>query len=81
MGAEDWQRGNRQALAILFEAPAPEPSWLLLLNAGEADVEFTLPPGRWTLRLASDPDADEADAAPLEPTRTLPPGSLRVART
>ncbi|MDM0027948.1 glycogen debranching protein GlgX [Variovorax saccharolyticus] len=81
MRTEDWQRGDRQALAILFESPAPEPSWLVLLNAGEADVEFTLPPGRWTQRLASDPAADPAHAAPLEAALTLPPSSLRVART
>lgn len=81
MRSEDWQRGDRHALAILFEAPAPAPSWLLLLNAGGADVEFTLPPGRWTHRLASDPAVDAAAAESFHPTRTLPRGSLWVART
>ena len=80
MGAEDWQAGEPLALAILFEAPPAAESWLVLLNAGEAPVGFTLPPGRWTRRLASDASDDEG-TRPLDGTQTLAPGSLWVAKT
>jgi len=81
MRSEDWQADSRRALAILFEAPAPAERWLVLLNANTATVEFTLPPGRWTRRLASDPAVDETPATPLAPTQALPTGSLWVAKT
>jgi len=81
MRSEDWQAGERLALAILFEAPAPAESWLVLLNAGKAPVGFALPPGRWTRRLASDAGDDEAAAQPLDATQALAPGSLWVAKT
>jgi len=53
----------------------------VLLNAGKAPVGFTLPPGRWTRRLASDAGDDEAAAQPLDATQALAPGSLWVAKT
>jgi len=81
MRNEDWQAGERRAMAILFEAPSPAERWMVMLNAGTAPVAFTLPPGRWTCRLASDAADDEAAAQPLDATRTLAPGSLWVAKT
>ncbi|HET7835107.1 MAG TPA: glycogen debranching protein GlgX [Variovorax sp.] len=81
MRNEDWQAGERRAMAILFEAPPPAERWLVMLNAGTAPVAFTLPPGRWTCRLASDAADDEAAAQPLDATQTLAPGSLWVAKT
>ncbi|MDN8614813.1 glycogen debranching protein GlgX [Variovorax ginsengisoli] len=81
MRNEDWQAGDRRAMAILFEAPPPAERWLVLLNAGTAPVGFTLPPGRWTCRLASDAADDEAAAQRLDATQTLAPGSLWVAKT
>jgi len=81
MRNEDWQAGERRAMAILFEAPSPAERWMVMLNAGTAPVAFTLPPGRWTCRLASDAADDEAAAQPLDATQTLAPGSLWVAKT
>jgi len=79
MTTADWERRDRHALAILFEAPAPASSWLVLVNAEAADVTFHLDGGSWVRQLASDEDAD--DALPLRQSVTLGPGSLWVAKT
>jgi len=76
----DWERGDRHALAIVFEAIPPASNWLVLVNAEERDLGFTLPPGRWLLQLASDTD-DALSGAPLDGTQVLRPGSLWVAKT
>lgn len=85
MTAADWERGDRHALAIVFDAVPPAASWLVLVNAEEHPVEFSLPPGRWLHRLATDPhDDDNASVlgmGPTEGTRTLPPSSLWLANT
>ena len=79
LSPSDWQRGDSRALAILFEAPAPAPGWLVLVNAQSEPVRFALPPGGWTRRLASD-SADPAPC-PLGDEATVPPSSLWIART
>ncbi|VTU32723.1 Glycogen debranching enzyme [Variovorax sp. SRS16] len=79
MTPADWERADRHALAIVFDAVAPAPGWLLLVNAEEHLVEFELPPGNWTRRLAS--DADDDGALPLQGPQLLLPTSLWVART
>ncbi|MGO4395961.1 glycogen debranching protein GlgX [Variovorax sp. M-6] len=76
----DWERGDRHALAILFEAATPAASWLVLVNAEEAEVDFRLPPGRWLGRLASEAKDGTPPASPLGETQRLPPGSLWVAK-
>jgi len=76
----DWERGDRHALAIVFEAIPPAANWLVLVNAEERDLGFTLPPGRWLLQLASDTD-DALSGAPLDGTQVLRPGCLWVAKT
>jgi glycogen operon protein len=76
----DWERGERHALAIVFEAAAPAASWLVLVNAEDRAVEFSLPPGRWLRRLASDCE-DDAHALPMNGAQRLPPASLWVAKT
>jgi glycogen operon protein len=84
MTTADWERGDLHALAIHFEAPAPASSWLVLVNAGAHDVGFRLPAGRWLRRLASDdgPGSSQPEQPqPLGVVETLPPGSLRVAKT
>ncbi len=50
----NWERDDRGALMVLFDAPPTEVAWLVLVHAGTDAVDFTLPPGRWTRRLASD---------------------------
>jgi glycogen operon protein len=79
MRQADWERGDSHALAIVFDAVAPAAKWLVLVNAEEHVVEFSLPPGNWLRRLAS--DSDDADALPLEGPQLLLPGSLWVAKT
>ena len=87
MTTADWERGDLHALAIHFEAPAPASSWLVLVNAGAHDVAFRLPPGRWVRRLATDDGPGHSqlqtqpEPHPLGDVETLPPGSLRVAKT
>jgi glycogen operon protein len=79
MAEADWQDGSQHAMAILFDMPAPQARWLLLLNAQERPQSFVLPPGQWRLRLATD-GADEDEDATLSPQPTLPPVSLWVAQ-
>jgi len=79
LSPEDWQRGDTPSLAILFEAPAPASQWLVLVNAGASPVDFNLPPGTWTLQLASDNPQDTPRA--LAAGANLPPSSLWIART
>ncbi|MBO9515512.1 MAG: glycogen debranching protein GlgX [Variovorax sp.] len=77
MTLADWERRDRHALAILFEAPAS--NWLLMLNAEAGEVAFQLPAGGWIRQFAS--DERTAGPLPLGATATLAPGSLWVART
>ncbi|AMM24974.1 glycogen debranching protein GlgX [Variovorax sp. PAMC 28711] len=81
MASSDWDRGT--ALAILFDAATPDAAaWLVLVNAGAAPVEFTLPPGDWNGCLSSDPADDPGPVPrPLGRTLTVPHSSLCVART
>ncbi len=81
MTTGDWERGDRHALAILFDAIAPAPSWLVLVNAEAQAVEFTLPPGRWIRQLSSDPQDDETPALAVDAVQALAPASLWIART
>jgi len=78
MTPADWERGDRHALAIAFDAPAPLACWLVLVNAEAGPVEFRLPPGRWLPQLASESDDDAATASG---TLVRPPVSLWVAKT
>ena len=55
--------------------------WLVLVNAEAHETAFQLPPGSWFRKLASDAEADEAHARPLESVETLPRGSLWLAKT
>ena len=76
----DWNDAGCHALAVLFDAPAGAPRWLLLANAQAQPACFVLPPGSWQCRLASDAEPDApADAAQLPPTVTVPAGSLWLA--
>ncbi|SFM83450.1 glycogen debranching protein GlgX [Variovorax sp. OV329] len=81
MAAADWEAPGRQAIAVLFEAPAPHKQWLLLVNAQEGAVRFHLPPGRWQLRLATDARVQGAGepGMPLAPVQVVPPTSLWLA--
>jgi glycogen operon protein len=82
MQPEDWTRRGRHALAILFDAAVGEPAWLVLVNAdtqaGDGDVEFTIPPGVWQLELGS--DNDDGEPRRLDAVETLAPSSLWLAR-
>ena len=82
MAPADWQRSDRAALTLLFDAPATSTSaarWLVLLNAGTEPLAFTLPPGRWECRLASDASAD-MQTRPIAGTETLAPATLWLAK-
>ena len=79
MTTTDWERRDRHALAILFDAPEPASNWLVLVNAEAAEVTFHLDGGPWVRRLASDEDTPAS--LPLGATATLAPGSLWVAKT
>ncbi|RZI73038.1 MAG: glycogen debranching enzyme GlgX, partial [Variovorax sp.] len=81
LSADDWQRSDRQALAILFDAPSPAPCWLVLVNAGAEPKTFVLPAGEWTRVLASDELGSAGDTSSPLPKATLPPSSVWVART
>ena len=80
MTGADWQRGDRPALAILFDAPAPDARWLVLVNAGATPVAFQLPPGRWQCRLASDAADDAAPVRDLADAERVQPGALWLAK-
>ena len=77
MAGADWEANGQHAMAILFDMPAPQARWLLLINAQEQPQRFVLPPGHWQLRLATDGAQDNA-ALPHQPI--LPPVSLWVAQ-
>jgi glycogen operon protein len=81
MTTADWERSDRPALTLLFDAPPDVPgavAWLVLIQAGDHAIDFTLPPGPWLRRLASDDDT----AAPrrLAGRETLAPASLWLAQ-
>ncbi|MES2530963.1 MAG: glycogen debranching protein GlgX [Pseudomonadota bacterium] len=86
MASADWERRDRAALAMRFDAPAdadthaPAASWLLLINAGAQAVAFDMPPGRWQRRLASDAVHEIAHERALSPRETLPPATLWLAK-
>ena len=82
MTPADWERGDRHALAILFEARRAAPRWLVLVNAEAQPVDFTLPPGRLAAPAGERPRRTTArrrcrSTAP----QAVPPGSLWVAKT
>jgi len=81
MTSADWERRDRSALMVLFDAPhdvAGAVAWLVLVQAGHAAVEFTLPPGPWRRRLASDDDT--APPRRLDARETLANASLWLAQ-
>jgi len=80
MSTADWEHDGRHALAILFDAPAPASRWLVLLNAAPREMEFSLPPGHWRRRLATDAEEDDNTEIPMEGVQRLRPGSLWVAQ-
>ncbi|WP_137894693.1 glycogen debranching protein GlgX [Ramlibacter sp. 2FC] len=54
LNARDWQREHPLPIAVwLVPARRGEAACLWLLNPGSEAVSFSLPPGRWTLRLDS----------------------------
>ena len=77
----DWEDPGRHAIAIVFDAPAPQRRWLVLVNAQESPLRFSLPPGHWQLRLAADahPHGAGGVGLPLAPLQEIPPTSLWVA--
>ncbi|MGJ7485758.1 glycogen debranching protein GlgX [Variovorax sp. LT2P21] len=77
MAPANWARDDRAALMVLFDAPPTEVAWLVLVHAGTEAVDFALPPGRWTRRLASDDEG--APERPMATTERLPPGTLWLA--
>lgn len=81
MATADWEAPGRHAMAILFESPGMAQQWLVLVNAQQSAVRFTIPPGRWQLRLATDARAHGAGGAglPLAHVQDMPPTSLWVA--
>ncbi|MGC9163023.1 MAG: glycogen debranching protein GlgX [Thiomonas sp.] len=89
MEPADWARDDHGALMVQLTAPAGTTAQqvLILINAEAQEVAFTLRPGNWRLRLASDtgfvdPAADRAGssrARRLQAQHTLPPTSLWVA--
>ncbi|RZL86235.1 MAG: glycogen debranching enzyme GlgX, partial [Variovorax sp.] len=81
LSADDWQRRDRQAMAILFDAASTAPGWLVLVNAGSEPETFVLPAGAWTRVLATDEPASAGHTSGLLHEATLPPSSLWVART
>lgn len=80
MTQADWEASSRHAVAILFETPGMQ-QWLVLVNAQESAVRFTIPLGRWQLRLATDAKAHGASETglPLAHIQEVPPTSLWVA--
>ncbi|HSV57629.1 MAG TPA: glycogen debranching protein GlgX [Variovorax sp.] len=79
MTPADWERADRHAIAILFDEPAAQARWLLLVNGEERPVRFRLPPGPWRRRLATDEAGGGADEQLDQPT--VPPVSLWLAQT
>ncbi|MFZ3117496.1 MAG: hypothetical protein WA159_04175, partial [Variovorax sp.] len=77
MTPANWERDDRAALMVLFDAPPTEVAWLVLVHAGTDTVDFALPAGHWRLRLASDDDG--ATERPMAAMERLPPGSLWLA--
>ena len=78
MTLADWERGDRPALMVLFDAPASEVAWLVLIQAGTEAVDFALPPGTWWRRLAS--EDDDRPHRLLRREETLSPATLWLAQ-
>jgi isoamylase len=57
MNEDDWSDTNARSLAVRFAA-RDSATFLLLLNASDGPVEFTVPEGGWTLALSSDPEQE-----------------------
>jgi glycogen operon protein len=86
MTQEDWQKPDAHALGMLIDGDATDETddkcepikgetMLLLVNASEADVEFTMPAGRWTTVIDTDDRPD-----PAGEHYTLTPFSLVLLR-
>ncbi|GAB3693431.1 glycogen debranching protein GlgX [Angustibacter aerolatus] len=62
MAVADWTDPRNKAITVVF--PGDATTILLLLNASDGVVEFTIPPnlgsGRWQLELSSDPEQEVA---------------------
>jgi glycogen operon protein len=75
--APDWQAGTALGMRLsgcarCTGAPADGPDLLVLVNGGREDARFGLPPGPWTLEIAtSDPAPVPRDGAILLPPRSL----------
>ncbi len=60
MEGPDWEDGSAKAFAVQFAATG-SPTVLLLVNAADNAVKFTVPPApgaAWTLAMSSDPDQE-----------------------
>jgi isoamylase len=71
MTQDDWQRADAHALGMRIDGEATDETdetgepikgdtMLLLVNASEADVDFTMPAGRWTTIIDTDDRPDPA---------------------
>ena len=71
MAEEDWQKADAHALGMMIDGDATDETdetgvpirgdtMLLLVNASEADVDFTMPAGRWTTIIDTDDRPDPA---------------------
>jgi glycogen operon protein len=78
MTPTDWERGDRPALMVLFDAPASEVAWLVLIQAGTEAVDFAPPPGAWLRRLASEDDGPPRRL--LQRAETLSSATLWLAQ-
>ncbi|HUL66056.1 MAG TPA: glycogen debranching protein GlgX [Burkholderiaceae bacterium] len=76
MTVGDWHDASHHAFGVTL-SPAEGPAALLLFNPEGSAIEFTLPPGRWQLRIdtASGDAGRRADAAE---TLTVAPHSLQL---
>jgi glycogen operon protein len=77
MGSEDWKEVETKTLSMYVEA-SEDQGLLMLLNAEDRDVEFTLPAGKWGsgFRTVFDSGASVID---YEPKLAAPNGKVTVA--
>ncbi|WP_405592852.1 glycogen debranching protein GlgX [Streptomyces sp. NBC_01190] len=95
MNTEDWQRGDAHALAVYLggdsdieraqRAPAPDDSFLVLLNAHYEPVDFRVPgagyPEKWATAVdTAEPDSTEEAVVGASASVTLPAHSVRILR-
>jgi isoamylase len=87
MSDEDWEAGSARCMAVFLNGDAisePGPrgermsddSFLLLFNASEQDVQFTIPPPRYGDRWAKEFDTSLPRAADAEEASAAKPGDL-----